>query len=135
MFVMPKDPANRLAVSVHYYGPPTLTLLTKDAEWGKARTDWGSDGDYEELNMWMDMMYDNYISKDIPVIVGEFGCFGANKEWEVRERWMLDVANAAYSRKMCPVLWDTPNGKYIRPLQMFKHPEFIEKLVGIAENG
>lgn len=134
MFILPEDPEKRLAVSVHYYGPSTLTLLTKDADWGKARTDWGSQDDYEELNMWMDMMTEHFVSKDIPVIVGEFGCFGANKTIEVREQWMMDVANASYSRQMCPILWDTPSGEYIRFAKTFKHPEFIENLVGIAKS-
>ncbi|MGN0651350.1 MAG: glycoside hydrolase family 5 protein [Oscillospiraceae bacterium] len=132
MFVMPNDPSNRMAVSVHYYGPSTLTLLTQDAEWGKARTDWGSEADYEELNMWFDMLTEHFISKDIPVIVGEFGCFGSNKTRETREQWMMDVANAAYSRQICPVLWDTPGGEYMRSMCVFKNPEFIASLVGIA---
>lgn len=42
MFVLPDDPAGRLAVSVHYYGSSTLCLISEDVEWGKARTDWGS---------------------------------------------------------------------------------------------
>ncbi|MGN0687411.1 MAG: glycoside hydrolase family 5 protein [Oscillospiraceae bacterium] len=133
LFVMPDDPENRMAVSVHYYGPSTLTLITHDVEWGKARTDWGSEEDYKELNMWMDMMEDSFISKGIPVIVGEFGCFGGNKTRETRELWMMDVANAAYSRKMCPVLWDTSGGEYSRTTCYFKYPEFIASLVGIAD--
>lgn len=133
MFVLPDDPANRMAVSVHYYGPSTLTLITQDVEWGKARTDWSSEADYEELNMWFDMLTDSFISKDIPVIVGEFGCFGSNKTRETCEQWMMDVANAAYGRQMCPVLWDTPSGEYVRFMQYFKHPEFIASLVGIAD--
>lgn len=120
-------------VCYSYYGPSTLTLITQDVEWGKARTDWGSEADYEELNMWFDMLTDSFISKDIPVIVGEFGCFGSNKTREICEQWMMDVANAAYGRQMCPVLWDTPSGEYVRFMQYFKHPEFIASLVGIAD--
>ncbi len=133
MFILPDDPAGRMAVSVHYYGPSTLTLLTHDADWGKARTDWGSEADYEELNMWFDMLTEHFISKGIPVIVGEFGCFGGNKTLETRVQWMMDVANASYSRQICPVLWDTPGGEYMRSICTFKNPEFIESLVGIAE--
>ena len=133
MFVLPDDPADRMAVSVNYYGPSTLTLITQDVEWGKARTDWGSEADYEELNMWFDMMDEHFVKKGIPVIVGEFGCFGSNKTAETCEKWMMDVANAAYSRKMCPVLWDTPGGEYVRTMCIFKHPDFISSLVGIAQ--
>ena len=133
MFILPDDPADRMAVSVHYYGPSTLTLITQDVEWGKARTDWGSEADYEELNMWFDMMDEHFVKKGIPVIVGEFGCFGSNKTVETCEKWMMDVANAAYSRKMCPVLWDTPGGEYVRTMCIFKHLDFISSLVGIAQ--
>lgn len=132
-FVFPNDPAERSAISVHYYGPSTLTLLTSDASWGKARTDWGSDEDYAELNMYMDMMKENYVDKGIPVIVGEYGCFGNNKTREVREQWMMDVANASYDRQMCPILWDTPGGEFNRRTQVFENPEFIERLVNIAK--
>ncbi len=132
-YILPDDPAGRLAVSVHYYGPSTLTLLEKDASWGKARTDWGSEADYEELNMYMDMMKENFVDQGIPVIIGEYGCFGKNKTREVKEQWMLDVANASYDRQMCPVLWDTPGGEYDRYTQTFGYPEFIAKIVGIAK--
>ncbi|MGN1090865.1 MAG: glycoside hydrolase family 5 protein, partial [Huintestinicola sp.] len=133
MYILPDDPAGRMAVSVHYYGPSTLCLLTKDAEWGKARTDWGSDADYEELNMWMDMMKENFVDKGIPVIVGEYGCFGSNKTKEVRQQWTTDVATAIHSRQMCPILWDTPGDEYQRIIKKFKNPEFIEKLIAIGE--
>ena len=108
MYILPDDPAGRIAVSVHYYGPSTLTLLEKDADRGKDHTDWGSEADYEELNMWMDMMKENFVDKGIPVIIGEYGCFGKNKTKEVKQLRMTDVAKAAWSRHMCPILWDTP---------------------------
>lgn len=133
LFKMPSDPENRLALSVHYYGPSTLCLLSEDADWGKAKTDWGSDEDYEELNMWMDMAEDNYIKKGIPVIVGEYGCFGDNKTKEVKQKWMLDVANACWIRDICPVLWDTPGGEFARDLLHWWHEDFIEELTAIGK--
>ncbi|MDE5860335.1 MAG: glycoside hydrolase family 5 protein [Oscillospiraceae bacterium] len=45
LFKMPNDPANRMAVSVHYYTPAVLCLLDKDADWGKAATEWGNEKD------------------------------------------------------------------------------------------
>ncbi len=132
MFVIPDDPAERLAVSVHYYGPSTLCILTEDADWGKARTDWGSEADYEELNAAFDRLKECYTDNGIPVIVGEYGCFGDNKTRETREQWMMDVANAAYERQMCPILWDTPGDEYDRQAAKFRNPDFIVRLVGIA---
>ena len=43
LFKMPADPANRCAVSVHYYTPSTFTILTEDADWRKSAYTWGSD--------------------------------------------------------------------------------------------
>lgn len=133
MFVMPDDPAERLAVSVHYYGPSTLCILSEDADWGKARTDWGSETDYKELNAAFDKLKERYTDNNIPVIVGEYGCFGDNKTRETRELWMTDVATAAYERQMCPILWDTAGDEYDREKAEFRHPDFIKKLIGIAE--
>ena len=134
MFILPDDPAERLAVSVHYYTPSTLCILSEDADWGKARTDWGSEADYNELNASFDKLKEHYTDKGIPVIVGEYGCFGDNKTREVRELWTQDVANAAYERQMCPILWDTPGDEYDRENAVFRDPDFISKLVGIADS-
>ena len=132
MFVLPNDPVERLAVSIHYYGPSTLCILSEDADWGKARTDWGSDEDYEELYGYLDEVKEHFTDKNIPVIIGEYGCFGENKTREVREQWMLDVATASYERKMCPILWDTSGDEFDRGKAEYRNPEFIKKLVSIA---
>ncbi|MGN1102828.1 MAG: glycoside hydrolase family 5 protein, partial [Huintestinicola sp.] len=72
LFKMPDDPAGRMVLSVHYYTPSTLCILDKDASWGKAITEWGSDKDLKELDDNMKMLKENYIDKGIPVIVGEY---------------------------------------------------------------
>ncbi|HEY3594396.1 MAG TPA: hypothetical protein VGL13_11000, partial [Polyangiaceae bacterium] len=43
---------------------------------------------------------------DIPAFIGEFGVT-EKKESASRVRWLSSVMNAAISRKMVPVLWDT----------------------------
>ncbi len=131
MFIIPEDPAGRLAVSVHYYGPSTLTLISEDVSWGKAKTTWGSDEDYEELEMWLNMVEEELVEKGVPVIIGEYGCFGNNKTREVRMQYMYDVASYAYDRGICPILWDTPGGELDRDLIKFYRPEFIERITGI----
>lgn len=131
---MPNDPEGRIAVSVHYYTPSTLCLLDSDADWGKAKTDWGSEEDYATLHEKMDMMTENYVKKGIPVIIGEYGCFGYNKPAEIKQKWTLDVATEAYERDMCPILWDTPGGEqFMRDELRWLHKDFIAELVGIAK--
>jgi hypothetical protein len=48
------------------------------------------------------------VRNDIPAFIGEFNA-SEKKEPASRERWMTAVANAATSRGMIPVLWDTGN--------------------------
>lgn len=129
LFKMPDDPENRMALSVHYYNPSTLCILDKDASWGKAITEWGDEKDIEDLEMNMNMLKETFIDNGIPVIVGEYGCFGKNKEREVKEYWMLTVSKAMYDIGACPVLWDTPGDECNRYGGAFRDPEFIEELV------
>ena len=113
-FKMPSDPANRMAISVHYYSPAGFAILEEDADWGKATPTWGSDQDYASLRSEMDMMKTSFADKGIPVIIGEYGCPTKNKEPESVRRFLTAVCKEAYSRGLCPVLWSTPGGHYDR---------------------
>ena len=135
LFVMPKDPENRLAVSVHYYTPSTLTILEKDADWGKAKTDWGSDADLAELNEQLDLMKTHFTDKGIPVIVGEYGCFGKNKTQEVKRAYMTDVCRETYIRGMLPILWDTQDTFYNRRTLKYNDEEMLKELMEIPSLG
>ncbi|MCL2627323.1 MAG: glycoside hydrolase family 5 protein [Oscillospiraceae bacterium] len=107
LFEMPNDPANRCAVSVHYYTPPTFAILEEDASWGKMRMDWGTDSDYRELNRLMDLTKETFIDNGIPVIFGEFGSpRAALKDEGAVFTYITAVAEAIFVRGMCPVLWD-----------------------------
>ena len=128
-FKMPADPAGRLAVSVHYYTPSTLCILDKDADWGKAKTTWGSEADLAELDKNVELLKTTFIDNGIPVIVGEYGCFGKNKEREVKTAWMKDVAHRMYAIGACPILWDTAGDEYNRYGAQFRDPEFIAELI------
>ena len=108
LFKMPDDPANRMAISVHYYTPAGFAILEEDASWAKARSTWGTDDDYKELNQQMDMMKTHYADKGIPVIIGEYGCPTVGKEPESVRKFLSSVCAEAYSRGFSPVLWATP---------------------------
>ena len=109
LFKMPDDPANRMAISVHYYTPVGFAILEdKDESWAKCRSTWGTEEDYKELDGWMDMMKTNYADKGIPVIIGEYGCPTKGKEPESVRKFLSSVCKAAYERGLCPVLWATP---------------------------
>lgn len=132
MFVLPDDPSNRYAISIHYYTPSTFTVISEDASWGKAQSTWGTKSDYATLNKYMDLIYDTYVANGIPVIIGEYGCTTSNKTDETVREYLTAVCEAAYTRGMCPVLWDTPGGFYDRKTCTFTDSELLEEFMEIA---
>ena len=114
LYKMPEDPAGKCAVSVHYYTPATYCILKQDADWGMAKKAWGSPRDYNELETNMDLLYDTFVSKGVPVIIGEYGVETANKEADNVKLFLSAVSTEARERDMCPVLWDITNVFYDR---------------------
>ncbi len=114
LFEMPSDPANRCAVSVHYYTPADFAILEENADWSKARSTWGTEADFAELNKNMDMLKNTFIDNDIPVIIGEYGCPKKNKNEESVRLFLTSVCREAYERQLCPVLWDVTGLHYNR---------------------
>lgn len=133
LFVMPSDTANRCAVSVHYYTPSTFCILEKDASWGKAQSEWGSEEDVELLTHYMDMLKENFADKDIPVIIGEYGVSTGNKTPETIRLFLSSVAKEAYKRELCPVLWDITGVFYDRNQCTFKDSLLLEQLMAAKE--
>jgi endoglucanase len=108
-YALPMDTLpHRLFISVHYYTPWQFCGMTEDADWGKVMLTWGTPDDFEQLNALFDKMQGFVTKNDIPAFIGEFNA-SEKKESASRERWMSAVANAATSRGMVPVLWDTGN--------------------------
>lgn len=132
LFKMPDDTAGRCAVSVHYYTPSTFAILEEDADWGQCRSTWGTDSDVKELNKYMDMMKTNFIDKGIPVIIGEYGCPTKNKDADSVRLFLESVCEAAYSRQMCPVLWDITDLHYSRTDCKMKDQQLISDFRSIV---
>ena len=133
LYKMPADPENRCAVSVHYYTPATFAILEKDASWGKARSEWGTDADYAELNRNMDLLKTTFIDKGIPVIMGEFGTSTKNKTDEMIRKYLSSVCEAAYIRGVCPVLWDITGVFYNRLDAKFYDEQLLSDLMAVKE--
>ena len=112
---MPTDSVpHRLFISVHYYTPWKFVGMTEDASWGKMQPTWGSPSDVAELNRLFDALQEFCTRNDLPAFIGEFGVT-EKKETASRVRWMSAVAEAALSRKMVPVLWETGGDISRRP--------------------
>ena len=84
-FVMPQDSAeDRLILAVHCYDPYDYTLPAEKSEWGHtADPDKKVAGDNEaDLEKVFRKIHDNFISKGVPVYMGEFGCVNRATERE-----------------------------------------------------
>jgi endoglucanase len=133
LFEMPKDPAGRCAVSVHYYTPSTFAILEEDVSWGKAAPTWGTDAEFKELRHYMTMMKTHFVDNGIPVIVGEYGCPKRNKDAASVLLYLSSVCKEAYDNQLCPVLWDVTGSHYDRENCRMYDQELREALVSVLE--
>ena len=133
LFKMPDDPIDRCILSVHYYSPATFALLTEDADWGKAVRTWGTAEEKAFLKSEMKKLKDNFIGKDIPVIIGEYGCPTENKEAASVRSFLYSVCKEALDVGACPVLWSTPDGHYDRNTYKMYDQELIAQMRELVE--
>lgn len=131
LFSMPSDPAGRMAVSVHYYTPSGFAILEEDADWGKASSTWGTDAEIAELERNMNLMKTTFVDNGIPVIIGEYGCPKKNKEEESVRKFLSSVCESAYTKNMCPVLWDITDLHYDRKNCKMYDSELNQLLVDV----
>lgn len=133
LFEMPEDKADRCAVSVHYYTPANFCILEKDADWANARPTWGSPTDYAQLEKYMDMLEDRFIDNGVPVIIGEYGVATGNKTEETVRTYLSAVCEAAYTRQICPVLWDVTDAFYSRTDCVMIDSQLRDDLMAVKE--
>ncbi|ULU25892.1 glycoside hydrolase family 5 protein [Dyella terrae] len=128
---IPSDPAKHLAFEVHFYSPYQYALMTADATWGSMWYFWGanyhsstltnrnSTSSTEESYVTSELqkMSTQFISKGIPVLLGEFGAIrrtgtagltGTNLNLHLASRTYFDkyVVGQANSLGIRPVYWD-----------------------------
>ncbi|MGN1412492.1 MAG: glycoside hydrolase family 5 protein [Oscillospiraceae bacterium] len=147
-FKLPTDTAeDKLIVSVHYYDPYEYALneslnVTGWGLGGKRAAKWGNEDYVEEQ---FQKLEDAFISKNIPVIIGEYGAVfkTQNKAWadEDSHRYYLEyVTKSAREHSLIPVYWDNGwNGDY--GFSLFDrtngeqlHSNFIEAIIRASEN-
>ena len=133
LFQLPNDPMNRIAISIHYYIPAAFAILTEDADWAKARSEWGTAQDLLELNNNLDLIKKRFIDNGVPVIIGEYGCPTKNKEVESVRSYIYNVCKEIYDRHMVPILWDVTNEFYNRTSFQMIDPILKDKLMSIPQ--
>jgi aryl-phospho-beta-D-glucosidase BglC (GH1 family) len=127
MTTIPTDKiADRLMAEVHFY-PYQFALMTEDAEWGKVFHYWGKNnhsltdptrnptwGEEAFVDSVFTLMKTQFVDKNIPVLLGEFGAVkrttltGDAYRLHVQSRrsFYEHVAKSAKARGILPVAWD-----------------------------
>ena len=113
-FVLPTDPANRIMVSVHFYDPNTFTLTPDNSdgksEWGHtaAAGKFQPGSNEEHVVETFRKLQQKFISNNIPVYIGEYGCVKhkTNRSNFFRYYYLEYVCRAAYTYGMPVIIWD-----------------------------
>lgn len=110
-FVFPKDTAkDRLMMAVHCYDPYEYTLPANKSEWGHtASSSKKVAGDNEaDLRKVFEKLHDNFISKGMPVYMGEFGCVNraTAREQAFQQYYFRYYAKLAKTYRVPSILWD-----------------------------
>lgn len=89
-YKIPIDPANKYAISIHYYIPLSFTVEKDDDPWHFTNedgeneitplTEWGSEYDYKVLFINFETMKDRYINRGIPIVITETGVLTEQKK-------------------------------------------------------
>ena len=107
--VMPDDSANKLMVAVHCYDPYNFCLSTGQT-WGHTTTG-GSMTDEKAVIDVFQTLYNNYISQNIPVYMGEYGCseHEAASSNLCRKYYLNFFCRLAHKFGIPMLLWDNMN--------------------------
>ncbi len=148
----------RMMMEFHYY-PYTYTLMEEDADWGKMHFFWGEPYKNTYVNGvnrtcdWhteknvdseFSAIKNTYVSKKIPVIMGEFMAMNRDKvlsgsdlqKFEESRRYYYNyLVKSAINNGIVPVLWDTPNTLFDRSEKKCLYPLALEGLLNGMNEG
>ena len=106
---VPEDPANKTMLAFHCYDPYDYTIGDKQTpDWGHTGTSFPK-GE-EQIRTLFAGIYSDFIAKNIPVYMGEFGCSMRDKNnaqaWAYYLYYLEYVVKAAKTYHISAFLWD-----------------------------
>jgi len=101
-FTLPEDPAGRIIVSVHAYTPYEFALQQP----GVSAWSLENSGQKASVTGFMDRLYDTFVSRGIPVVIGEFGAMEKNGNLQSRVDWVSWYVANARARGLTCCWWD-----------------------------
>ena len=109
---VPTDPAGKTMLAFHCYDPYDYTIGEKQSpDWGHTGTSFRS-GE-EQIKTLFNGIYTNYIAKNIPIYMGEFGCSmrspNDTKAWAYYLYYLEYFVKCAKAFGVAAFLWDNEN--------------------------
>ena len=156
MNALPTDTVtNRIMVEYHQYTPSLFTIIHDDPSWGTSRYFWGKAyhysgnptrnatfGEEDEIDAYHQQLNDLYVSKGIPVLIGEFGAYktgtlvtnATEAAWNDASRlyWNKYAAESARNHGISPFYWSTPNQPFHWTSGAVTDAELVTALTGGA---
>ncbi|GIN67372.1 MULTISPECIES: cellulase family glycosylhydrolase [Bacillus] len=112
-FEPPED--DRIVLTFHYYSPWDYVSNW----WG--RTTWGTAKDIEDMERDMKPVYERFVSKGYPVIIGEYGTLGANEKHSKR-LYHDTLVRLSHKYQMVTMWWDNGNDQFDRMARKWRDP-------------
>lgn len=121
--VVPND--DRVIVSVHYYSPYDFAGNESDVNI------WGTDEDKSNLDKGFQLLNDTFISKGIPVIIGEFGAVDKNND-DTRALYFNYYIQSAKKYGITCFVWDNNDdfGLLNRASNQWENDNIITSMMG-----
>jgi endoglucanase len=134
-FLLPTDTVeNRLIVSVHAYTPYSFAL---DMNPGTSVSTFGDQQQKQDIVYFMNNLYNQYILKGIPVVIGEYGALKKGDNVQDRVDWTAFYVATASARNLPCLWWDnnafSGNGEKFGLLNRqdvsFPYPKIVEAIM------
>ena len=141
-FVLPTDTAemqekHRIMVSVHAYTPYSFALDLNGTSYFSA----SQKSSTQEIDSFMDKLYQKFVVKGTPVVIGEFGAVDKDRNLQERVDYAAYYIASARARGMAALWWDnnafTGNGEslglYYRMGGYFIYQDIVDALMKYAD--
>jgi hypothetical protein len=149
---LPSDPTKgRLMLEFHNYSPTLFTIIHDDQSWGSAIYFWGQSyhysgnpsrnatfGEEGANDAFYQQLQDQFVSKGIPVMIGEYqaagtpGLTGAEQAWNTASvlYWNKYLSESARAHGLSPFYWSTPGAPFAYDTGAITNQALVTTLTG-----
>lgn len=141
LYQLPVDSAeNKIIVSVHAYTPYNFALQSPQENGSVEEFSIDSAASTKDIDSLMDRLYDKFVSKGIPVVMGEYGARDKNHNLQDRMDYHVYYIASARAAGISCCVWDNNAfsgtgenfGLFRRTVGSWLYPEIIEAIMKYA---